>query len=199
MADLQLRQLGSTGADVSDWRWARSPSAGRPTRPTARRSWAPTSSAGGNFIDTADAYGRSEEVLAPLIKGIRDDVLIGSKVGLPSLTGPCGARTRRAPPGCGCSARPSARCGGWAPSGSTCTTCTHGTRSRRWMRRCPRSTPWSGPGRSATSASATSSAGRSPRRWAARRSTATRRSRWSPPSTRSPAGRREGDHVALPP
>jgi aryl-alcohol dehydrogenase-like predicted oxidoreductase len=85
---LQGRQLGSTGADVAELALG-TLTFGRETDEAASaqilRAYL---GAGGNFIDTADAYGRSEEVLAPLIKGIRDDILIGSKVGLPSPLNP---------------------------------------------------------------------------------------------------------------
>jgi aryl-alcohol dehydrogenase-like predicted oxidoreductase len=40
------------------------------------------------LLDTADAYGRSEEVLGPLLEGLRDELMIASKVGLPIRRGP---------------------------------------------------------------------------------------------------------------
>jgi aryl-alcohol dehydrogenase-like predicted oxidoreductase len=40
--------------------------------------------AGINFIDTADAYGDSEEVVGRAIKGRRDDVVLATKVGRPT-------------------------------------------------------------------------------------------------------------------
>ncbi len=88
MADLQLRQLGSTGADVSELALGALTFGREADEADSAKILGAYLDAGGNFIDTADAYGRSEEVLAPLIKGIRDDVLIGSKVGLPSPHGP---------------------------------------------------------------------------------------------------------------
>ena len=88
MADLQLRQLGSTGADVSELALGALTFGREADEADSAKILGAYLGAGGNFIDTADAYGRSEEVLAPLIKGIRDDVLIGSKVGLPSPYGP---------------------------------------------------------------------------------------------------------------
>jgi aryl-alcohol dehydrogenase-like predicted oxidoreductase len=39
--------------------------------------------AGINFIDTADAYGESEDVVGKALKGRRDDVVLATKVGLP--------------------------------------------------------------------------------------------------------------------
>lgn len=44
--------------------------------------------AGGSLLDTADAYGWSEEVLGPLLDGVRDAVMVASKVGLPTRPGP---------------------------------------------------------------------------------------------------------------
>ncbi|MGP8124930.1 MAG: aldo/keto reductase [Nitrososphaerales archaeon] len=43
-----------------------------------------------NFFDTADVYsgGRSEEILGQALEGRRDDVVIATKVGLPTGTGP---------------------------------------------------------------------------------------------------------------
>ena len=43
-----------------------------------------------NFFDTADVYsgGRSEEILGQALEGRRDDLVIATKVGLPTGTGP---------------------------------------------------------------------------------------------------------------
>ncbi len=48
--------------------------------------------AGGDFFDTADVYGAgaSEEILGSLLTGVRDEVVIASKVGLPTMPGPNG-------------------------------------------------------------------------------------------------------------
>ncbi|HEX4092396.1 MAG TPA: aldo/keto reductase [Trebonia sp.] len=88
MTDLRLRQLGSTGADVSELALGTLTFGRETDEADSAKILGGYLDAGGNFIDTADAYGRSEEVLSPLIRGIRDDVLIGSKVGLPSPYGP---------------------------------------------------------------------------------------------------------------
>ena len=85
---LQGRQLGSTGAEVSELALGALTFGREADESASARIVRAYLDAGGNFIDTADAYGRSEEVLAPLIKGIRDDILIGSKVGLPSPLDP---------------------------------------------------------------------------------------------------------------
>jgi aryl-alcohol dehydrogenase-like predicted oxidoreductase len=44
--------------------------------------------AGVNFIDTADAYGDSEEVVGKALKGRRDDVVLATKFGRPTGQGP---------------------------------------------------------------------------------------------------------------
>ncbi|MER5182498.1 aldo/keto reductase [Streptomyces sp. NPDC002896] len=44
--------------------------------------------AGGNFIDTADAYGTSEEICGRALRGKRAQVVLGTKVGLPVGRGP---------------------------------------------------------------------------------------------------------------
>jgi aryl-alcohol dehydrogenase-like predicted oxidoreductase len=95
MVTLQLRQLGSTGVDVSEIALGALTFGREADEAASARILAVYLDAGGNFIDTADAYGRSEEVLAPLVKGIRDDVLIGSKVGLPTRPGPNAEGTSR--------------------------------------------------------------------------------------------------------
>jgi aryl-alcohol dehydrogenase-like predicted oxidoreductase len=95
MAVLDTRQLGSTGVDVSEITLGALTFGREADEAASAQILAAYLDAGGNFIDTADAYGRSEEVLAPLIKGIRDEVLIGSKVGLPVQPGPNSAGTSR--------------------------------------------------------------------------------------------------------
>lgn len=44
--------------------------------------------AGGNFIDTADIYGPSEDFVGRAIEGRRDEVVLATKVGLPKGPGP---------------------------------------------------------------------------------------------------------------
>ncbi|GAA2396640.1 hypothetical protein GCM10010170_112700 [Dactylosporangium salmoneum] len=50
--------------------------------------------AGINFVDTADAYGDSEEVVGRALKGRRDDVVLATKFARP----PCRSRARAAAP-----------------------------------------------------------------------------------------------------
>jgi aryl-alcohol dehydrogenase-like predicted oxidoreductase len=92
---LRVRQLGSTGVDVSEIALGTLTFGREVDEAASARILGTYLDAGGNFIDTADAYGRSEEVLAPLIKGIRDDLLISSKVGLPTRPGPNSEGTSR--------------------------------------------------------------------------------------------------------
>jgi aryl-alcohol dehydrogenase-like predicted oxidoreductase len=51
--------------------------------------------AGGNFLDTADGYGLSEEICGRAIKAKRDQVVIGTKFGLPVGAGPHDRGTSR--------------------------------------------------------------------------------------------------------
>lgn len=44
--------------------------------------------AGGNFVDTADAYGSSEEIVGRAVRGRRSQVVLGTKFGLPVGRGP---------------------------------------------------------------------------------------------------------------
>ena len=98
--------------------------------------------AGGNFIDTADSYGRrgpggageSERIIGRWIaaRGNREQLVIATKVGTsPEPAGACRRqRSERAP---------KTRCSGWGSTASTCTTPTRTTRRRRWRRRWARS------------------------------------------------------------
>jgi aryl-alcohol dehydrogenase-like predicted oxidoreductase len=67
---LSIKRLGSTGVDVSEIALGAltfGPEADEAASAKILRAYL---DAGGNFIDTADAYGRSEEVLASLLKAI---------------------------------------------------------------------------------------------------------------------------------
>ncbi|OHV30451.1 aryl-alcohol dehydrogenase [Pseudofrankia sp. EUN1h] len=44
--------------------------------------------AGGNFLDTADAYGASEDIIGRALKGRRHKAIIATKAGLPTGRGP---------------------------------------------------------------------------------------------------------------
>ncbi|MGC9542083.1 aldo/keto reductase [Streptomyces sp. UG1] len=51
--------------------------------------------AGGNFLDTADAYGSAEEICGRALKGRRERVVLGTKAGLPVGAGPDDGGTGR--------------------------------------------------------------------------------------------------------
>lgn len=51
--------------------------------------------AGGNFLDTADAYADSEEIVGRAIKDVRSQVVLGTKAGLPTGRGPNDRGTSR--------------------------------------------------------------------------------------------------------
>lgn len=92
---LEVRRLGSTGAEVSEIALGTLTFGRETNEEVSAEILRVYLDAGGNLLDTADAYGRSEKVLAPLIKGIRDDLLIASKVGLPTRGGPNAEGTSR--------------------------------------------------------------------------------------------------------
>ncbi len=92
---LAIRQLGRTGAEVSELALGTLTFGRETDEDAAAQILHLYLDAGGNLLDTADAYGRSEEVLAPMLRGIRDEVLISSKVGLPSRRGPNSEGTSR--------------------------------------------------------------------------------------------------------
>jgi aryl-alcohol dehydrogenase-like predicted oxidoreductase len=66
--------------------------------------------AGGNFIDTADVYSRgiSEEITGRAIKGVRDDVVLATKVFFPMGEGPNDAGLSRKPRDAGVRGQPQA-------------------------------------------------------------------------------------------
>ena len=84
---LPVRRLGSTGAEISELALGTFTFGLDIDAATSRSILATYLAAGGNFIDTADTYDQAEEILGPLLKGIRDEVLIASKVGRPTGTG----------------------------------------------------------------------------------------------------------------
>jgi aryl-alcohol dehydrogenase-like predicted oxidoreductase len=82
---MRERLLGSSGIRVSelclgtmmfdnDMNWRSS--AGQAE---SRRIYDRYRSAGGNFVDTANIYGRSEEILGPMIAGERDAIVLATK------------------------------------------------------------------------------------------------------------------------
>lgn len=101
--------------------------------------------AGGNFLDTADAYsawipgnegGESETVIGKWLaaRSNRSDIVVATKVGAhPAYKGLSAATIKAAP---------RSRCAGWAPTTSTSTTRTSTTRPSRSRRSSPPSTSW---------------------------------------------------------
>jgi aryl-alcohol dehydrogenase-like predicted oxidoreductase len=93
---------------------------------------------GVSFFDTADVYGagHSEHVLGRALAGHRDEVVIATKFG---YTFDAGQRaiTERTPRPVTSTGRAGRRCGGWAPTGSICTSCTWGSSRPRRRRRSP--------------------------------------------------------------
>lgn len=114
--------------------------------------------AGVNLFDSADIYsnGAAESILGEALKGrARDGYLISTKPPSASAT----ARTKSAPRASTCCAASTPRSSGWAPTTSTCSSCTASMRARRSRKLCPPSTIWSAPASCATSACRISPAG----------------------------------------
>jgi aryl-alcohol dehydrogenase-like predicted oxidoreductase len=88
---MQLRRLGRSGLAVSEFALG--------TMTFGMKDWGCDEAtaiglvdryldAGGNFLDTADVYGSSEEIVGRAIKGRRSQVVLGTKAGLPTGRGP---------------------------------------------------------------------------------------------------------------
>ena len=92
------------------------------------------------FFDTAEVYGpfTNEDLLGKALQGRRSEVVIATKFGLQISDGKiAGLNSQPARPSHG---RGRARCGGWAPTISICSTSTASIRpcpSRRWSARWP--------------------------------------------------------------
>ncbi len=79
---IEYRTLGRTGVQVSSLCFGTMSFGGDADEKTARAMFRRCREAGINFFDTANVYshGRSEEVLGKLIVGIRDEIVLTSKV-----------------------------------------------------------------------------------------------------------------------
>jgi 1-deoxyxylulose-5-phosphate synthase len=92
---MEIRQLGKTGLRVSKFCLG-AMTFGQPgwgcDESEAAKIMGAFLDAGGNFVDTADSYsgGRSEEILGRLVRAHRSEVVIASKVGNATGTGPNG-------------------------------------------------------------------------------------------------------------
>ena len=83
---MQYRTLGRTGIKVSPYALGTlmfASSVGNPDHDDSIRIIHKALDAGINFVDTADAYGDSEEVVGKALKGRRDDVVLATKVSRP--------------------------------------------------------------------------------------------------------------------
>ncbi|MEV4050050.1 aldo/keto reductase [Amycolatopsis sp. NPDC049688] len=81
---MQYRTLGRTGIKVSPYALGAmmfATSFGNPDPDDSARMIHKALGAGINFIDTADAYGDSEEVVGKALRGRRDDVVLATKFG----------------------------------------------------------------------------------------------------------------------
>ena len=83
---MQYRTLGRTGIKVSPYALGTlmfASSIGNPDHDDSIRIIHKALDAGINFVDTADAYGDSEEVVGKALKGRRDDVVLATKFSRP--------------------------------------------------------------------------------------------------------------------
>ena len=83
---MQYRPLGRTGIKVSPYALGTlmfASSVGNPDHEDSIRIIHKALDAGINFVDTADAYGDSEEVVGKALKGRRDSVVLATKVSRP--------------------------------------------------------------------------------------------------------------------
>jgi aryl-alcohol dehydrogenase-like predicted oxidoreductase len=88
---MRYRTLGRTGIKVSPYALGTlmfATSIGNPDPDDSARIIHAALDAGINLIDTADAYGDSEEVVGKALKGRRDDVVLATKVSRPMGEGP---------------------------------------------------------------------------------------------------------------
>ena len=87
---MEYRRLGRTGLMVSELCLGCMTFGRELAEEGSREIIARFLDAGGNFIDTADVYakGSSEEITGRAIKGVRDDVVLATKVRFPMSEGP---------------------------------------------------------------------------------------------------------------
>jgi aryl-alcohol dehydrogenase-like predicted oxidoreductase len=97
---MQYRNLGRTGIKVSPYALGAlmlATQVGNPDPEDSIRIIHKALDAGINLVDTADAYGDSEEVVGRALKGRRDNVVLATKVGRPRVP----TRTSGVHPGAG--------------------------------------------------------------------------------------------------
>ena len=134
-ASLDLRPLGTSGLVVSRVGLGCNNFGRRIGLDQARAVVDAAIDEGVTLFDTADSYGDSEEILGTALDGRRDQVVVATKFGW-DVGGANGPDWGPAARGATSGGRSSGRCGGCAPIGSTCTSSTGPTASRRWRR------PW---------------------------------------------------------
>jgi aryl-alcohol dehydrogenase-like predicted oxidoreductase len=83
---VKYRKLGSSDVEVSvlclgTWEFGQSPEWGHGNVADYGRVINSALDAGVNFIDTAELYGESEEILGELLKGRRSEVVLATKIG----------------------------------------------------------------------------------------------------------------------
>jgi aryl-alcohol dehydrogenase-like predicted oxidoreductase len=97
---MRYRTLGRTGIKVSPYALGAlmfATSIGNPDHDDSIRIIHKALDAGINFVDTADSYGDSEEVVGKALKGRRDSVVLATKVSRPMGDDP----NQQAPRGAG--------------------------------------------------------------------------------------------------
>ncbi|GAC1334581.1 MAG: aldo/keto reductase [Chloroflexota bacterium] len=106
---MKYRQLGRSGILVSELCLGCMTFGREADERESRRMIDRFVQAGGNFIDTADVYaeGRSEEIIGRAIRDRRDDIVLGTKVRIPTGPGPndAGASRKHIMQGCDASLR----------------------------------------------------------------------------------------------
>ena len=87
---MDYTRLGNTGLMVSELCLGCMTFGQEADEPTSREIVGRFLEAGGNFVDTADVYskGVSEEITGRALKGVRDDVVLATKVRFPMGEGP---------------------------------------------------------------------------------------------------------------
>ena len=94
---MEYRILGQTGVEVSKLCFGTMSFGGDADEETSKAMFHRCRDTGVNFFDTANVYngGQSEEILGKLVAGIRDEVVITSKVGSPMGSPPNAGGTSR--------------------------------------------------------------------------------------------------------
>src|ERR1700733_15212369 len=88
---MRYRSLGRTGIQVSPYALGTlmfATTVGNSDPSVSARVLDKALDAGINFVDTADAYGDSEQVLGRALKGRRDDAVLAPKFARPTGTDP---------------------------------------------------------------------------------------------------------------